>query len=375
MKFTISKRQFANHIGQVLKGIPSKTNQPILKNFLIEVNKEKGKVFVTATDTVISIQSETEATTIESDGKVCVDAKLLDGLLKKIKLKAKQDVEIGFYIEAGELVVEIDSSKTKLKIADPEEYPVIEWSEGESTFTINGDSFMESIKQVSFSTLKNESRPVLSGVLFKVEEGYLTMVSTDGHRMSLKMTSVEHLTENGESIIPVDSLAGIGKVLSSNKKSFMNVFMSEKEAIFEVNGVRVLTTFMNGEFLNYKRIFGLKQSTRIMIDKEPLLAVLERASIFIPKDKIALVSLKAEDDLLEINIASESGNVEETLDTNMIGQAIEITFNVSYLISALQAIKEDRVAFNLINAINPVILEGVGNKSYKHMLLPIKSQN
>ncbi|PLS18824.1 DNA polymerase III subunit beta [Bacillus sp. M6-12] len=375
VKFTISKRQFANHIGQVLKGIPSKTNQPILKNFLIEVNKEKGKVFVTATDTVISIQSETEATTIESDGKVCVDAKLLDGLLKKIKLKAKQDVEIGFYIEAGELVVEIDSSKTKLKIADPEEYPVIEWSEGESTFTINGDSFMESIKQVSFSTLKNESRPVLSGVLFKVEEGYLTMVSTDGHRMSLKMTSVEHLTENGESIIPVDSLAGIGKVLSSNKKSFMNVFMSEKEAIFEVNGVRVLTTFMNGEFLNYKRIFGLKQSTRIMIDKEPLLAVLERASIFIPKDKIALVSLKAEDDLLEINIASESGNVEETLDTNMIGQAIEITFNVSYLISALQAIKEDRVAFNLINAINPVILEGVGNKSYKHMLLPIKSQN
>jgi DNA polymerase III subunit beta len=374
MKFTISKREFAKHIGQVLKGIPSKTDKPILKSFLIEANQEKGKVIVTATDMVISIQSKTEAV-IEESGKVCVDAKLLDGLLKKVKLKAKQDIELVLYIEEGELVVEIDSSKTKLKIDDAEGYPEINWEEGQTSFVINGDSFMESIKQVSFSTLKNESRPILSGVLFKAEQSYLTMVSTDGHRMSLKMNPIEHLNKEMESIIPVDSLAGIGKILSSNKKSFMNVFISEKEAIFEVNGVRILTTLMDGEFLNYKRIFGMKQSTRIMVDKEPLLAVLERASIFIPKDKVALVTLDADDDILQIKIASESGNVEETLDTNMIGDSIQISFNVSYLISALQAISEERVSINLTNAVSPVVIEGVGNKTYKHMLLPVKSQN
>lgn len=374
MKFKISKREFAKHITQVLKGIPTKNDKPILKNFFIEANQESGEVFVTSTDSIVAIQSKTSAS-VEENGSFCVDAKLLDGLLKKVKLKAKQDIDLVFYVEGNELIVEIDSSLTKLKTADVKEYPKIKWSDGETTFIIDGDSFMESIKQVSFSTLKNESRPILSGVLFKAEKEYLTMVSTDGHRMSLKLIQIEGTLEEKEVLVPVDSLTGVGKILASNKKSKMNVMISEKEAIFETNGIKVMTSFIPGEFLNYKRIFGMKQITRVMLDKESILSLLERALIFIPKDKIALVTFEGEDDLLAIKIDSESGNIEETLESNMIGENFKITFNVSYMIAVLQKIKEDRVSLNLSTSTSPVILEGVGNKSYKHMLLPVKSSN
>lgn len=374
MKFTISKREFAKHIGQVLKGIPSRTKEPILKNFYIEADKERQIVSVTATDMTIQIQSETPAL-VEHDGSICVDAKLLDGLLKKVKLKAKEEKEILFYVDGGDLIVEIDSSKTTLKIVESADFPFIPWEQGEIHFSMEGDDLSETIKQVSFSTLKNESRPILSGVLTQAEGDYLTMVSTDGHRMSLKINKVEGLEGNLNRIIPVDSLLAINKVVTSNKKSTMNVSVSENYGTFEVNGVRILTSFIPGEFLNYKRIFGMKHQTRVIVDKEGILEVLERASIFIPKDNIALAVLKAEDDLLHISIASESGNVEETLDSNMTGDSIEIAFNITYLMSALKALKEDRIAFHMTNSTHPVIIEAVGNKSYKHMLLPIKQSN
>ena len=374
MKFTISKREFAKHIGQVLKGIPSRTKEPILKNFYIEADKERQIVSVTATDMTIQIQSETPAL-VEHNGSICVDAKLLDGLLKKVKLKAKEEKEILFYVDGGDLIVEIDSSKTTLKIVESADFPFIPWEQGEILFSMEGDDLSETIKQVSFSTLKNESRPILSGVLAQAEGDYLTMVSTDGHRMSLKINKVEGLEGNLNRIIPVDSLLAINKVVTSNKKSTMNVSVSENYGTFEVNGVRILTSFIPGEFLNYKRIFGMKHQTRVIVDKEGVLEVLERASIFIPKDNIALAVLKAEDDLLHISIASESGNVEETLDSNMTGDSIEIAFNITYLMSALKALKEDRIAFHMTNSTHPVIIEAVGNKSYKHMLLPIKQSN
>lgn len=371
MRFTVSKREFAKHIGQVLKGIPSHTKEPILKNFYMEAIKEKEAVSVTATDLTIQIQSETPAT-VEESGSICVDAKMLNGLLKKVKLKAKEDKELLFYVEDGELVVEIDSSKTKLKIMDTDEFPLTLWEEGDVHFSMDGDDLAETIKQVSFSTLKNESRPILAGVLAQAEGEYLTMVSTDGHRMSLKINKIEQLEGELYRIIPVDSLSAINKILTSNKKSVMNVTVSKTHGIFGVNGVRIMTSFIPGEFLNYRRIFGLKHQTKVIVDKEPILEVLERASIFIPKDNIALAVLKADDDLLHISIASEAGNVEETLDSNMTGDSIEISFNVSYLMSALKALKEDRIAFHMTDNSHPVIIEAMGNKSYKHMLLPIK---
>ena len=374
MKFTISKREFAKHIGQVLKGIPSRTKEPILKNFYIEADKERQIVSVTATDMTIQIQSETPSL-VEHNGSICVDAKLLDGLLKKVKLKAKEEKELLFYVDGGDLIVEIDSSKTTLKIVESADFPFTPWEQGDIQFSIEGDDLSETIKQVSFSTLKNESRPILSGVLAQAEGDYLTMVSTDGHRMSLKINKVEGLQGDLNRIIPVDSLSAINKIVTSNKKSIMNVSVSENYGTFEVNGVRILTSFIPGDFLNYKRIFGMKHQTKVIVDKEAILEVLERASIFIPKDNIALAVLKAEDDLLHISIASESGNVEETLDSNMTGDSIEIAFNITYLMSALKALKEDRIAFHMTNSTHPVIIEAVGNKSYKHMLLPIKQSN
>lgn len=374
MRFTISKREFAKHIGQVLKGIPARTKEPILKNFYIEADKERQIVLVTATDTTIQIQSETLAL-VEQEGSICVDAKLLDGLLKKVKLKAKEERDILFYVEEGELVVEIDSSRTTLRTVNTETYPVIPWEVGDVRFSIEADDLSETIKQVSFSTLKNESRPILSGVLAQAEGEHLIMVSTDGHRMSLKINKIEGLQGELNQIIPVDSLSTVNKVLTSNKKSTMDVSVSEAYATFEVNGVRILTSFIPGDFLNYKRIFGMKHQTKVIVDREPLLEALERASIFIAKDNSALAVLHADDDLLNIRIASESGNVEETLDSNMTGDSIEIAFNISYLMSALKALKEDRIAFHMTNGTHPVIIEAVGNKSYKHMLLPIKQSN
>lgn len=371
MRFTINKREFAKHIGQVLKGIPARTKEPILKNFYIEADKERQLVLVTATDMTIQIQSETQGL-VEEEGSICVDAKLLDGLLKKVKLKAKEEKDILFYLEDGELMVEIDSSKTTLKTVETAEFPFTPWEVGETQFSIEGDELLETIKQVSFSTLKNESRPILAGVLAQAEDEYLTMVSTDGHRMSLKINKIEELQGTLNRVIPVDSLSTVSKVLTSNKKTMMNVSISDTHGTFEVNGVRILTSFINGEFLNYKRIFGMKHGTKVIVDKEPLLDVLERASIFIAKDNSALAVLHADDDLLNIRIASDSGNVEETLDSNMTGDSIEIAFNIAYLTSALKALNEDRIAFHMTNSTNPVIIEAVGNKAYKHMLLPIK---
>ncbi|WCK57608.1 DNA polymerase III subunit beta (plasmid) [Aneurinibacillus sp. Ricciae_BoGa-3] len=365
MEFKIPKKILAKQIGMNLKAIPTKTEQPILKNLLVEAKADG--VTLTSTDGVLSVISNCSASVIQQ-GSVCVEGKLLDAILKKIK----KDIEITLRTENDELVLEIEASKMTIKTANADEYPQLESFASTTSFEIDGVSLIESIKQTSGSTIKNESRPILSGILFKVEGNYLTLVSTDGYRMSLKICKVTEVTGEKEVVVPVDSLVEVGRILASYKNATVHISFSDKGLLFIVDGVRIQTTLLTGEFIQYKKIFGMKAVTKAIIDKNALLNILERATVFIPKSKLALVSLKIEDDVVDVQIATESGNIEETIEANMTGEPLSITFNLSYLLLALTVMAGERVSFGFINNMSPCILEAVGNKAYKHMVLPVR---
>lgn len=395
MEIKVMKKEFSKNIGMALKGIPLKTDLPILKCVLIETTKDGINICASDKNIFVSIQNNAE---IIKEGRACIDAKLLDGVLKKIK----KEMELILRIEGDEVVIEFDTSqvkiktieadnpespnpetssnlevtsKVKLKIMDASNYPKMPNPEISSSFEVTGESIIETIKQVSFSTVKNEGRPVLQGILLSISDDILTMVSTDGYRMSLRLNKMENI--NGiidfkESIIHVDSLLSAGKVIATYKKEKITVGLTNEYIKFNIKNASIISKLTKEEFLNYKPIFGVKEETKVIVDRLSFIEILKRASLFTLKDKVALVKLSVKVDRIDISILSDAGKIEETVQASVLGELIDIHFNVSYLTAPLSVIQGDRISLSFTDKVSPCMIQSSDNKLYKHMVLPIR---
>lgn len=375
MKFVCKKDLLSYALGDVVKGASSKTTLPILECVLISA--KDGKVKLTTSSIETEIVSVLDADVI-IEGSICVDVKVLNDFV----LKSKSDT-ISLELNDQKTGVKITTTTGNMNISaqNPADFPEFSKLNDEKFIVLSRNAFKDVVSQTLFSVSQEQSRPILTGALFEVENGILKVVTVDGYRISYKESELISSSEAGLSIsavIPAATLSEAIKVSSESEE--VKISFDEKKISFDFGSTTLSSGLLEGEFLKYQQVFTDSSSTKIRVNAKELISKIQSATV-IATDSKNPIKLDIKKDKILISCNSTIGNIEESLElVSFEGNELTIAFNPKYVLDALKAVKDDVVAIDFESSLTPCIispsdsLEKQG-KIFKYLILPIRISN
>ena len=385
MKFTCSQESLIHGIQIVQKGISNKIGLPIYNGILFEVSKDN-KVHLFATDLEIGIDCYIPAQVIE-DGAVVIPNRIISELIRKFP-------EGNIEVESKEnniTTIKENNSVYKILGFSADEFSNFPEIEIKSKIKLSQKILKDTIQKTIFSASRDENRSFLNGALFKIINNKIEVVTTDSHRLSLKIIPVPKIDENiiqeGEVIIPYRTLSELYKLLTDEKEVFVEINVGEKQIVFilfpngQKNSIRIYSRLIEGQFPNYHQIIPKSFKTEIKINTDEFRNKMERISLFVRED-LNTVKLKIEnkedvsEKKCEIIIKALSQNIGEAHETIICfkkGKDIIITFNSKYILDVLKIIKTKNIEIKFNDPLNPVIIHPEKDKNYLYILMPVRT--
>ncbi len=363
MKLKCQKSDLLNSVNIVLKAVSSKSTMPILECLIIEASNIGIKLI--ANDMELGIETIVKGNVIE-EGIVALNAKVFSEIVRRLP-----ENEINLFSDDN-YTTEIICEKAKFSIAgrSGEEFPFLPEIEKENPITLSQFTLKEVIRQTVFSISDNESNKIMTGELFDINKNELRVISLDGHRISIRKIIMKEEYEDRKVIIPGKTLSEISKILSGEASSSVNIFFTDKHALFEFDDTVVVTRLIEGEYYRIDQMLSSDYETKVTINKKELFSCIERASLLIRETDKKPIIIKTGDNNLELNISTAIGSMKEDMDIVMEGKDIVIGFNPKFLLDALRVIDDETVDIYLINPKAPCFIRNE-DKSYIYLILPV----
>ena len=363
MKIICDGLDLSDAVLKVSKALSLKTSNPILEG--IKISAKGDTLTLLATDMELTIEKKIKAE-ILMEGETVVVGKYFMELAKKLE---NEQVEL-CKIDDGRLQIKYSDSISELQVFPIENYPKIEKSENGDNFTILQKDLKKVIERTAFSCSLDDSRPILKGCLFEIENGVLTVVSLDGFRMSVDKKEVE-ASGNFKAVIPSRTLMEITKILDDENER-VKVILEKNTLYIEVKNTALISRLIEGEFVKYGHILPSNFANTAVINKDVLLNSIERASIIAKNDRYNIIKFDIKENFMAVSAKSEIGSVNENVNITLTGKDITIAFNGKYIMDFLKIIEEEFVYMKLNSAIDPCIFTPVGDKNFSYLVLPVR---
>lgn len=367
MKIEIQKKDLLNLLSKTQNIVEKRNTMPILVNILLEASDNQLKVY--ATDLEVSLTDAAPAV-LKSPGKVAVSAKslfeitreLFDGPLELIK-KENNWLEI----KQGKFL-------SKIVGVAAEEYPVFPTYSSDSFSKIDAADFKQMIDKTIYSVSNDETRYHLNGVYFEtLDKNTITMVATDGHRLSLIKKTFSGVTFNNKVgvIIPKKGLFEIKKLIESAEKE-VSIAIEGSQFILKADSSVLMIRLIEGKYPNYQQFIPQKLSQKIVIPTEQILSSLKRVSLLAnQKSKAILFSFS--NNKLEITSNNpELGDAKEELDLSYSGPDIRIGFNSRYIEDVLKNIDNDKIELEINDQVSPGVIKAHNSADYVNVVMPMR---
>lgn len=355
-----------NNINIVLKSVATRTTLPILECILLIADKEGFRLL--SNDLELGIKTSNIEADILEKGMVALEARIFYDIIKSMP---EEDISIK---SDEKNITLIKSGKTEFKILgqNGEEFPKINLIEKEEKYVINAVIFKNMIKQTKFSVSTDESKPVLTGELMEIKDGFLNIVAIDGFRVSFRKVSL-NAKDNTEVVVPAKTLNEIIKIIPDKEDCNINLYFNENNIMFELDSCIIVSRLLEGEFIKYEQIFTEDYNTKIEINKTEFLNSLERASLISKDNKKTPVKLEIKNnESLIITSNTEFGTSYEEVKIDLEGEELTIAFNPKYLIEALRAIDDEIISIQFMSTLSPCIIKSIDKDDYKYLILPLK---
>lgn len=379
MQFVINKEQFVQSIQHVTKAISSRTTIPILTGIKIDAT-EKG-VTLTGSDSDISIESFIPN---EEDGKINVQiietgsivlqAKTFPEIIKKLP---EEQIEI-IVQDQYATTIRSGSSVFNLIGLDPEEYPRLPQIEEANIFRLPQDLFKNIIRQTVFAVSTQETRPVLTGVNFAIENKQLICTATDSHRLAMRKAQVETNSDDLQFenvVIPGKSLTELSKIIEDTDE-LVHVVVTESQVLFKLKNLLFFTRLLDGKYPVTKNMIPTSSKTDILLKTKPFLQALERALLLSREGKNNVVNVKTlNNGELEItSVTPEIGKVTEKLQSiECSGEELRISFNGKNVIDALKVVDSEEINMVFTGAMSPFVIRPTEHDYSLHLFSPVRS--
>lgn len=367
MKFNSNKENLAYGVQVVQRAVSPKNPLPILSGILLRC--EEGKLYLTATDLDLGIECLVPVNCLK-EGSVVLPAKYLSEIVRKLP-----DSLLDISTEDNNVTtLKYGQSKFTMNGFAPDEFPLLPFVDGEKSFTIKQDLFKNMVKQVTFATSSDESRPIFTGVLFEVEDENLRLVATDTHRLAFRtgFLKTAGVGEQVSALIPAKTLNEVVRIMPSDSENIKITF-SSNQVIMEMGNIKLISRIIEGQFPNYKQVIPQGCKSKLKIKTRDLLDAVERASL-IAKDGPNVIRLTVQNENLIINSNSpEVGMIHEEIPVSLEGEETQISFNSKYLIDVLRAIDAEEVLLELTGSLSPGIIKPVEGDNYLYLILPVRT--
>ncbi len=362
LRITCAKDELAQALGVVSRALSTRTSVQILSGVLLEARA--GELRLAATDMELSLRA-TVAAQIEGDGaivlpgKTFVDiARLLPGGEVTIEHRPAESV---VHVTAG-------SASYTLNTYSPEDFPRLPELDAVSTFSVKRESLLETISRVARAASRDESRPVLTGILVQFTGGKLIMAATDSYRLAVKETTFSSSVPDLEAIVPGRALQELARIANSGDE--VEIGVQENQVLFSTDGIWLTTRRIDGQFPNYQQLLPEAFEHELTLPRVELLEVIRRASVMIQR-ATPLQLRFADGELTVVARTHEVGESRESMPVGYTGEPLEIGFNADFLRDGLELLDSDDVRVKLISPLRPAVIQGDGD-DFTYLVMPIR---
>jgi DNA polymerase-3 subunit beta len=338
MKVVCSREELAQKLAVVARAVSTRASVQILSGVLLRA--ENGRLHLAATDMELSLRSSVEAQ-VDGEGAVVVPGRLLVDLVR--------------LLPADEVTFEQD-------------FPRLPDLDTVGTFTVDREALLETIGRVARSASRDESRPVLTGILVRFEHGKLVMVATDSYRMSVKETAFEADTPELEAIIPARALGELARIAQSGDTLELGVH--ENQGVFAADDLWLTTRRIDGQFPNYKQLLPETFEHEVTLPRAELLDAVRRVAVMAQRNSPLRMRF-AEGELTLLAQTQDVGEARESLPLAFSGEPLEIGFNADFLREGIESVTADDIQLRLISPLRPGLITAEGD-DFWYLIMPIR---
>ncbi len=339
---------------------------PVLANVLIR--KNGSALQLTTSDLEIQIRTTAELEGDNGNFTTTVGARKLIDILRTMP----SDQTVSLESTQNKLVLKGGKSRFTLQTLPAEDFPLVQEAPSFGpAFSVPQKTLKDLMNQVSFAMAVHDIRYYLNGILFVAEGKQLSLVATDGHRLAFASATLDVEVPRQEVILPRKTVLELQRLLS-DAEGAIEMRFANNQAKFSFDGMEFVTKLVEGKFPDYNRVIPKNHRNHITLGRVPLLACLQRTAI-LTSEKFKGVRLNVEPGLLRVasNNAEQEEAVDE-LDIDYNGDAIEIGFNVTYLIDALSNMSQDMVKLELQDSNSSALLTNPENNAFKYVVMPMR---
>ena len=363
MKLVFTKSNLNKAVGIVMKAVPTRTTMNILECILIDATTNEIKF--TGNDMELGIETIVEGEIIEK-GKIAIDAKLFSEIVRKLP-----DNDITLTTDSNNNAL-ITCEKSKFNIAGKsgDDFSYLPAIIKDKMITLSQFQLKEVINQTIFSIAINDNNKMMTGELFEVNEGTLKVVGLDGHRIAIRNIKLEGRSDDVRVVIPGKTLQEISKILNADAESFVNIYFTNNHVLFEFDQTHVVSRLIEGDYFKISQMLSNDYETKVSINKKEFLDSIDRANLLIREGDKKPIIINILNGLLQVNVNSAIGALNEDIDIDKEGKDIMIGFNPKSLMDALRVIDDENVTMYLVNHKSPCFIRDKEEK-YIYLILPV----
>jgi DNA polymerase III subunit beta len=362
LRMTVARDELASRLAIVARGVSTRTTVLVLGG--IQLRAEGGKLHLAATDMEVSLRASVDAA-VEGEGTVVVPGRLLLDIARSLP---DGDVSIEHRPEEAVVVVTSGSANYRLHTYSSEDFPRLPDIETVALHSVDRDALAETVARVGRSASRDESRPVLTGILVRFEPSKLVMAATDSYRLAVKETPVDTSLPELEAIIPARALQELTRIASSSDE--VQLGMHDNHAVFGADGVWLTTRRIDGQFPNYRQLLPEQFEHEVVLPRDEALEVVRRVSLMAQRNSPLRLRF-ADGELTVSAVTQDVGEAKESLPAPYTADPLEIGFNAEFLRDGLESVASDSVKFKLISPLRPAVLEGEAD-DYVYLIMPIR---
>jgi DNA polymerase III subunit beta len=326
-----------------------------------------GGVELRATDMEVGLRVPLDAR-IERAGTVVLPARLLLDVVRTLR-----SGDVSLELRPTEQDVEIvgGTASFHIRTLRTEDFPPLPEPGGDQVVAMPARAFVETIARVSRSASRDETRPILTGILVSASADELRMVATDSYRLSVKETRLEAPLDGGfEANVPARALDELGRLVRDDVEE-IRIGVRSNQVVFEVGGVALSSRLIDGQFPNYRQLLPEAYEHELTVSREELLEVVHRISLMAQKNAPLRLSFSEG----EVRISAQTpdvGEASEPLPIPFAGEPFEIGFNPDFLTVGLESAGAEEVVLKLISPLRPGLVESADGSGFLYLIMPIR---
>ena len=362
LRITVPKDELAARLAIVARGVSTRTSVLVLAG--IQLRAETGRLHLAATDMEVSLRTEFECA-VEGEGSAVVPGRLLLDISRTLP---DSDVTIEHKPEEAVVVVASGTANYRLHTYSAEDFPRLPDIDNSTLHTVDRDALIETVARVGRSASRDESRPVLTGILVRFEPGKIVMAATDSYRLAVKETLVTGTLPELEAIIPARALQELARIAAGTDE--LELGLQENHVVFGADGTWLTTRRIDGQFPNYQQLLPEQFDHELVLPRDELLEVVRRVSLMAQRNSPLRLRF-ADGELTVSAVTQDVGEARESLPAPYTGEPMEIGFNAEFLRDGLESVDSDSIKFKLISPLRPAVLEG-DSDDYVYLIMPIR---